>query len=146
MGTPYPGAITLWNHKPLPFSPWMKMKKHGAATIYFKVKVPHGNIFTRCKEELNTAVLPYIALMLFGNGPDIPVRNLKDKVYGHIIIANLNLCFWKMIGSLSHMVTHDLGWDTSPWRVIPIFTNPRRGYPDYLTEHLILYQLVEVSG
>ena len=80
------------------------MKKHGTATIHFKVKISLGHIRTCSKKELNTTILKNIILVCCGDCTNISILDPKHQTDGLIVIGNLHFCFGKMSWLLTHMI------------------------------------------
>ncbi len=79
----------------------MKSKQHCAAAIHLQVEMADGNIVAGGEEEFNTAVLPDLALLMFGGyGPNITVHNAKNEIQGIIVVGDFYRRMRKMFGSL----------------------------------------------
>ena len=113
------------------------MEEHGAATIHFEVKVAFGHIRTGCEEELNTTIPTDTILMLSGYCPNVSVFDAEHHIYRYVIVGDLQLRLWKMVGSLSHEVAEEFGRNLLPRRLIPICTSRRRVWqPRYFSNHI----------
>ncbi len=143
MGNLYLVAVFLWEDDPAFSESGLKMKQQNTPTIYFKVEVARGHIRIRCKEEFNTTVLPNIVLMRNSNRPNIPVGYLKHHIYRHLVIGDLHLCPWEMIGFFPHMVLELLERDLFPRGPVPNGITHGKDYLSwYFAAHGLFSQLL----